>query len=132
MSLPSIIVDGRLVEDPTLVFTPSGVQVCNLRIAANRKERDENSGKWVDTEVCYLRASVWRDMAENVAESLRKGDEVLLWGDLRSVQVTNQDGSQQWVNEIYVTRAIGPSLRFRKTPHSRDVERAKPRSEEST
>lgn len=126
MPLPSVIVEGRLVDDPELRFTPSGIAVANFRIAANSRTKNEATGQWENKDSCFLNCSVWREMAENAVESLRKGDEAAVWGDLRTVEYERQDGGKAVSFELLV-RVIGPSLRFRRTPHSKDVERAQPR-----
>jgi single-strand DNA-binding protein len=128
MPLPSVIVDGKLAADPELTFVQSGIARCEMRIVCEKKIKDDAADKWITSEVCYLRAVVWREMGEHCAESLRRGDEVLLWGDLRSVEVAGADGTSTWQPELYVARAVGPSLRFRTTPHSRDVAKAQPQT----
>ena len=108
MAAPTVTVVGRLTADPELRFTPSGDAVVNFTVASNDsyKKNDE----WVDKPAVFLRANAWRDLAENVAESLSKGDEVIVVGKLAQRDFETRDGEKRTVVELEV-QTIGPSLR---------------------
>lgn len=106
-----ITVIGNLADDPELRFTPSGTAVTNIRVAVNRRRRDAQSGEWVDELDGFFTCNVWRDMAENVAESLRKGTRVLVTGRLRSRSYEDRNGETKWVTEIEADE-VCPSLRW--------------------
>jgi len=105
-----ITVVGNLVDDPELRFTPSGAAVANFRLASTPRTYDRQSGEWKDGETLWLGCSVWRQAAENVAESLTKGTRVVVQGRLKSRQYETREGEKRTVFEIDVDE-IGPSLR---------------------
>ena len=107
----SITVIGTLVDDPELRFTPSGAAVANWRIASNSRRFDKDRNEWVDNDAMFLTCSVWRQYAENVAESLQKGMRVIVQGNLKTRQYETREGEKRTVFEIDVTE-VGPSLRF--------------------
>jgi single-strand DNA-binding protein len=96
-----------LTADPELRFTPSGSAVANFTIASNDSYKKDN--EWVDKPAVFLRANAWRDLAENVAESLSKGDEVIAVGKLAQREFEDREGNNRTVIELEVT-TIGPSL----------------------
>lgn len=100
---------GNLVEDPELRFTQGGVPVCNFRIASNRKWTGRDGQE--QEETTFITANLWRDMAENVAESLRKGDRVVVLGRIKVRSYENQQGQTVWVTEIEADE-VAPSLRW--------------------
>jgi single-strand DNA-binding protein len=106
-----ITVVGNLVDDPELRFTPSGAAVANFRIASTPRTFDKQSNEWKDGEALFLSCSVWRQAAENVAESLQKGMRVVVQGNLRSRQYETREGEKRTVFEIQVDE-VGPSLRY--------------------
>ena len=106
-----ITIIGNLADDPELRFTPSGTAVTNVRVAVNRRRRDAQSGEWVDELDGFFTCNVWRDMAENVAESLSKGTRVLVMGRLRSRSYEDRNGETRWVTEIEADE-VCPSLRW--------------------
>ena len=110
MTLPSVTVIGRLCESPELRFTPSGAAVANFTIASNDR-RKSPAGEWTDGPTTFLRCSVWRDQAENVAETLTKGLEVIAVGRLQQRDWETKDGEKRTVLELDVD-TIGPSLRW--------------------
>jgi len=101
---------GNLVDDPELRFTPSGAAVANFRIASTPRTYDRQSGEWKDGESLFLSCSVWRQAAENVAESLQRGMRVIVQGRLKSRSYDDRDGNKRTVFEIDVDE-VGPSLR---------------------
>lgn len=107
---------GNLVEDPELRFTQGGVPVCNFRIASNRRWTGRDGQE--QEETTFITANLWRDMAENVAESLRKGDRVVVIGRIKVRSYENQQGQTVWVTEIEADE-IAPSLRWARTSVSR-------------
>jgi single-strand DNA-binding protein len=106
----SITVIGNLVDDPELRFTPSGAPVANFRIASNSRRFDKQTNEWVDNESMFLSCAAWRQMAENVAESLQRGMRVIVYGTLKSRQYETREGEKRTVFEIDVEE-VGPSLR---------------------
>ncbi|MDN5730685.1 MAG: single-stranded DNA-binding protein [Yaniella sp.] len=108
---PYITVVGNLAGDPELRFTASGHAVANFTIAQTPRTRNQQSGEWVDDETLWVRASVWRDVAENVAESLTKGMRVVAHGRLKARSFETKEGQQRTNWELDVDE-IGPSLRW--------------------
>ncbi len=109
MAQNSVTLVGNLVEDPELRFTPSGVAMARLRFAVNRRWRDRND-QWQE-ETSFFGGTVWRDLAENVAESLQKGARVIVTGSLEQRSWETQEGERRSVVEIRIDE-IGPSLRW--------------------
>ena len=107
----SITVIGNLTNDPELRFTPSGSAVANFTIASTPRTFDPASKEWKDGETLFLRASVWREAAENVAESLTKGMRVIVSGRLKPRTYETKAGEKRTVIELEVDE-IGPSLRY--------------------
>ena len=106
----SITVIGNLVDDPELRFTPSGAPVANFRIASTPRTFDRQTNEWKDGDTLYLSCAVWRQAAENVAESLQRGMRVIVQGRLKSRQYETREGEKRTVFEIDVEE-VGPSLR---------------------
>lgn len=106
-----ITVIGNLVSDPELRFTPSGSAVANFTIASTPRTFDRQSNEWKDGETLFLRAAVWKEAAENVAESLSKGMRVIVSGRLKSRSYETKEGEKRTVIELEVDE-IGPSLKY--------------------
>lgn len=106
-----ITVVGNLTADPELRFTPSGAPVANFTVASTPRTLDRQSGEWKDGEAMFLNCQVWRQPAENVAESLTKGMRVLVQGRLRSRTYEAREGGKRTVFELEVDE-VGPSLRY--------------------
>ncbi len=106
-----ITVVGNLVDDPELRFTPSGAAVANFRIASTPRTFDKQTNDWKDGDALFLTCSVWRQAAENVAESLQKGMRVVVQGRLKSRQYETREGEKRTVFEIDVDE-VGPSLKY--------------------
>jgi single-strand DNA-binding protein len=106
-----ITVIGNLTGDPELRFTPSGAAVANFTIASTPRTFDRQTNEWKDGDTLFLRASVWKDAAENVAESLTKGMRVVAQGRLKSRSYETKEGEKRNVTELEVDE-IGPSLTF--------------------
>ncbi len=106
-----ITVVGNLVDDPELRFTPSGAAVANFRIASTPRTFDRQSNEWKDGDALFLSCSVWRQAAENVAESLQKGMRVVIQGRLKQRQYETREGEKRTVVELEVEE-VGPSLKY--------------------
>lgn len=106
-----ITVIGNLTDDPELRFTPSGAAVANFTVASTPRIFKRESNTWEDGETLFLRCSIWRQAAENVAESLQKGMKVIAQGRLVSRSYETREGEKRTVNELQVEE-IGPSLTF--------------------
>lgn len=106
-----ITIIGNLTDDPELRFTPSGAAVANFTVASTPRRFDKTSNEWVDQEALFLRCSVWRQAAENVAESLFKGHRVIVVGNLKARSYENNEGHKRTVHEIDVDE-VGPSLQW--------------------
>ena len=102
---------GNLVADPELRYTPSGAAVANFRVASTPRRFDSQSNQWVDGEALSLACNIWRQAAENVANSLTKGDRVIVQGRLRQRSYDTREGEKRTVYEIEVDE-VGPSLRY--------------------
>jgi single-strand DNA-binding protein len=106
-----ITVVGNLTSDPELRFTPSGSAVANFTIASTPRTFDRQANEWKDGDTLFLRASVWREAAENVAETLTKGTRVVAQGRLKIRGYETKEGEKRTSTEIEIDE-IGPSLRY--------------------
>lgn len=107
----SVTIVGNLTADPELRFTPSGAAVANFTIASTPRTYDRQSNEWKDGEAVFLRASIWKDAAENVTESLARGTRVIATGKLKQRSFETREGEKRTVMELEVEE-IGPSLRY--------------------
>ncbi|AZL07421.1 single-stranded DNA-binding protein [Brevibacterium aurantiacum] len=105
-----ITVVGNLTSDPELRFTPNGAAVANFTVASTPRMFDRQSNEFKDGETLFLRCSVWREMGENVAESLQRGTRVVVQGRLKSRSFETKEGEKRTVMELDVDE-VGPSLR---------------------
>jgi single-strand DNA-binding protein len=105
-----ITIAGNLVEDPELRFTPAGQPVARFRVASTPRFRDNSTGEWKDGDSLFLTCNVWRQAAENVAESLQRGMRVIVSGRLRQRSYETKEGEKRTVYEVEVDD-VGPSLR---------------------
>jgi single-strand DNA-binding protein len=106
-----ITVVGNLTADPELRFTPSGAAVANFTVASTPRIFDRQTNEWKDGEALFLRCSIWREAAENVAESLTRGSRVIVQGRLKQRSFETREGEKRTVVELEVDE-IGPSLRY--------------------
>jgi single-strand DNA-binding protein len=106
-----ITVVGNLTADPELRFTPSGAAVANFTVASTPRTFDRQSGEWKDGEALFLRCNIWRQAAENVAETLTRGARVVVQGRLRQRSFETREGEKRTVVEMEVDE-VGPSLRY--------------------
>jgi len=107
----TITVIGNLTADPELRFTPSGAAVASFTVASTPRTFDRASGEWKDGDALFLRCNIWRQAAENVAESLTRGMRVLVSGRLRQRSFETREGEKRTVVELEVDE-VGPSLRY--------------------
>jgi single-strand DNA-binding protein len=106
-----ITVIGNLTSDPELRFTPSGAAVASFTVASTPRTLDKATNEWKDGEALFLRCSIWRQAAENVAESLQKGMRVIVSGRLQQRSYETKEGEKRTVIELQVDE-IGPSLKY--------------------
>ena len=106
-----ITVIGNLTADPELRFTPSGAAVANFTVASTPRTFDRQTNEWKDGEALFLRCNIWREAAENVAESLTRGARVIVSGRLKQRSFETREGEKRTVVELEVDE-IGPSLRY--------------------
>ena len=107
----TITLVGNLTADPELRFTPSGAAVANFTIASTPRQFDRQSNEWKDGDTLFMRCSIWREAAENVAESLTKGMRVIASGRLVQRSYDTREGEKRTVVELQVDE-VGPSLRY--------------------
>lgn len=106
-----ITVIGNLTEDPELRYTPSGAAVAKFRVASTPRTFDRASGEWRDGEAMFLSCNAWRNVAENVAETLSRGSRVIVQGRLRQRSYETREGEKRTVFELEADE-VGPSLRY--------------------
>jgi single-strand DNA-binding protein len=107
----TITVIGNLTADPELRFTPSGAPVANFTVASTPRTFDRQTNEWKDGEALFLNCSIWRQAAENVAETLTRGMRVIVSGRLKARSYETREGEKRTVFEIDVDE-VGPSLRY--------------------
>ncbi|WP_019309099.1 single-stranded DNA-binding protein [Kocuria rhizophila] len=106
-----ITVVGNLTADPELRFTPSGAAVANFTVASTPRQFDRQANEWQDQETLFMRRSVWREAAENVAESLSKGTRVIVQGRLKARSYETREGDRRTSIELDVDE-VGPSMKY--------------------
>ena len=116
----TITLVGNLTADPELRFTPSGAAVANFTVASTPRTFDRQTNEWRDGDAMFLNCAVWRQAAENVAESLQKGMRVIVQGRLKSRSYETREGERRTVFEIDVDE-IGPALRYATAKVSRNA-----------
>lgn len=102
---------GNIVADPELRYTPSGAAVANFRVASTPRKFNPQTNQWEDEEALFLACNIWRQPAENVANTLRKGDRVVVTGVLKQRSYDDREGNKRTVYEVEVDE-VGPSLRY--------------------
>lgn len=107
----TLTIIGNLTSDPELRFTPSGAAVANFTIASTPRTLDKQSGQWKDGEALFMRCTIWRQAAENAAESFKRGDRVIAQGRLEQRSFETREGDKRTVVELTVDE-IGPSVKF--------------------
>ena len=116
----TITLVGNLTADPELRFTPSGAAVANFTVASTPRTFDRNTNEWRDGDAMFLNCAVWRQAAENMAESLQKGMPVIVQGRLKSRSYETREGERRTVFEVDVDE-IGPALRYATAKVSRNA-----------
>jgi single-strand DNA-binding protein len=116
----TITLVGNLTADPELRFTPSGAAVANFTVASTPRTFDRQTNEWRDGDAMFLNCAVWRQAAENVAESLQKGMRVIVQGRLKSRSYETREGERRTVFEVDVDE-IGPALRYATAKVSRNA-----------
>lgn len=106
-----IVIVGNLVADPEIRYTPAGAAVASVTVASTPRAFDKASGEWKDGEALFLRGQIWRQAAENLAESLTKGSRVILTGTLKQRSYETREGEKRTVIEVDIDE-IGPSLKY--------------------
>jgi single-strand DNA-binding protein len=107
----TITLVGNLTDDPDLRFTPSGAAVANFTVASTPRFFDKQTNEWKDSEALFLRCSIWRQAAENVAETLQRGARVIVTGRLKQRSYETREGEKRTTFEVEVEE-IGPSLKY--------------------
>jgi single-strand DNA-binding protein len=125
-----VTITGNLTADPELRFTPSGDAVVNLQVASSPRKYDSKKDKWVDGDPFYMRVSAWRQMAENIAESLYKGDRVIVTGVLQQRQY-EKDGEKRTVVEM-TANDVAASMLFATVKSNRAVRGSDDTSDEES
>jgi single-strand DNA-binding protein len=110
MSAIDITITGNLTGDPELKFTDTGVPVASFTVASNERFKDR-SGEWQDGPTSFVRCNAWRDLAEHLAESVRKGDRVMVAGTLRQRDYETKEGEKRTVWEVQAAE-VGAALRY--------------------
>lgn len=126
----NLTIDGYLGADPEFRFTQTGIAVSNFSIGHTPRTYDKESGEWQDGETLWLRGTLWRDAAENVANSLKKGDAVLVTGKIKLSSYTGKDGEQKTSLEIDIEN-IGPSIMRATVEVTKNSKSASPQSQKS-
>lgn len=111
MSLPNLTGVGRLIDAPELRFTPSGKAVCKVRLAFNSRRKNPQTEQWEDADVYFVDGSLWDQEAENVAQSLDKGHEVLVTGRLKTRKYETKEGEKRSVTELAID-SIAPTMKY--------------------
>ena len=107
----SITITGNITADPEIKFLPSGVAVASFTVADTPRVFNKDTGEWKDGDTLFLRCNLWRDAAENVAESLQKGARVVVLGHLKQRTFDGRDGDKKSMIELEVEE-VGPSLKY--------------------
>jgi single-strand DNA-binding protein len=107
----NVTIVGNLTNDPELRFTPSGAAVASFTVASTPRVLDKTTNEWKDGEALFMRCSVWRQYAENVAESLSKGSRVIVTGRLKQRSYETREGEKRTVVEMEVDE-VGPALKY--------------------
>jgi single-strand DNA-binding protein len=115
--LPLVTMEGTLVADPELRFSPSGVAVCSFRLAANGRRFDKDKNEWVDDKVLFMRCVCFRQLAENTIESLVKGDLAIVVGKISTEEWEDSTTGEKRSAVELLANSVAVSLQFRTTPH---------------
>lgn len=116
--LPRISIECRLAADPDLKFSQSGTAVARLRVVAADRRRNEQSGEWEDGDTLWLDVTCFKQLAENVVESVAKGDLLLIQGKLKTEEWTDRESGQKRSKIAMIADTVAASLQFRTLPHA--------------
>lgn len=111
MSLPPIFGTARLLDDPELRYSANGTAVCRIRLAFNSRRKNPETGAWEDGDTLFVDGTLFKQEAENVAESLTRGTEVVVYGRLKTERYETREGEKRSATKLMID-GIGPSLRF--------------------
>ena len=111
MNEPTTTLIGNLVDDPTLRYTPNGAAVCNFKVAQTPRTFDRQSNEWKDGEAIFMPCSIWREAAENVRESFKRGDRVIVTGRLKSRSYETKEGDKRTIIELDAEE-VGASVKY--------------------
>ena len=111
MNEPTTTLVGNLVADPELRYTPNGAAVCNFKVAQTPRTFDKQSNEWKDGEAIFMPCSIWREAAENVSESFKRGDRVIVTGRLKSRSYETKEGDKRTVIELEAEE-VGASVKY--------------------
>lgn len=111
MNEPTTTMIGNLVDDPTLRYTPNGAAVCNFKVAQTPRTFDKQSNEWKDGESLFMPCSIWREAAENVSESFKRGDRVIVTGRLKSRSYETKEGDKRTIIELEAEE-VGASVKY--------------------
>jgi single-strand DNA-binding protein len=115
--LPRLPIEGRLAAEPELRFSQAGNAVARLRLVASDRKHNDATGQWEDTDSLWIDVTAFGKLAENVCESVVKGDLVIVTGRLKTDEWQDKDSGQKRQKIVLIADAVGPSLAFRTTPH---------------
>lgn len=116
--LPTTTLEGRLTADPELRFTPSGKGVCSFTVVCSDRRKNESTNEWEDVDPTFFNVTAWERLGENCAESLRKGDLVLVVGKIKQRSYQNRDGEKRTSYQEVTANNVGASMQFRVIKHS--------------
>jgi len=117
MPLPRITMEGRVVADPELRFGQSGTAICRMRMVAADRRLNQQSGEWEDGDTLWMDVTCFKQLAENVVESVVKGDLVVVTGRIRTEEWTDKDSGMTRSKVALIADTVSASLQFRTIPH---------------
>lgn len=123
MTLPIVTIECKAASDPELRFTPAGKAVANLRVVASDRKKDEND-QWVDSATLWQDVTAWERLAENVAESVQKGDDLIVIGKIKTEEWDDKDTGAKRSKQVLTAFSIGRNMRWHPVPHGPKAERS--------
>lgn len=116
--LPTTTLEGRLTADPELRFTPGGKGICSFTVVCSDRRKNDSTNEWEDVDPTFFRVTAWERLGENCAESLRKGDLVLVIGKLKQREYTTRDNEKRTSYQEVTANNVGASMLFRTIKHN--------------
>lgn len=116
--LPRVTMEGKVAAEPELRFGQSGTAICRLRLVANDRRRNEHTGEWEDTDTLWMDVTCFKQLAENVVESITKGDLVVVTGKIRTEEWEDRETGQKRSKVALIADTVAASLQFRVLPHA--------------